>query len=277
MKQIIILICSLIFSTQLMAQRFHTVKSGETLSAIARDYGTTVGDIMRLNGMNADSKLIIGERIQIPPGGKTILRGKTHTIKSGETLSAIANQYGTTVGDIMRLNSMNADSKLVIGEVINIPDAGVVVARTDVPATTSTDEGFEVADAQSSSTFDDNNNTQSVFTPPATSPASSSDEGVFAGNFKTAGTEVNTSGDAKTFKSESGWTDHKYFILMNDIEPGKVVKVEGNNGNIIYAKVLWNLGSGKENRGLTYRISEAAAQTLGIAGNKFNLSVSYYR
>lgn len=276
MKRIIILIFSLIVSTQLMAQRFHTVKSGETLSAIARDYGTTVGDIMRLNGMNADSKLIVGERIQIPPSGKTILRGRTHTIQSGETLSAIAQQYGTTVGDIMRLNGMNADSKLVIGEVINIPDAGVAVARNDAPVASPADDGFEIAEAPSSADLEDNSNTQPVFIPPATAE-SSVNQGVFAGNFKTAGTEVSTSGEAKTFKSESGWTDHKYFILMNDIEPGKVVKVESGNGNVIYAKVLWNLGGGRENRGLTYRINEAAAQTLGIADNKFTISVSYYR
>lgn len=276
MKHIIVLIFGLIFSTQLMAQRFHTVKTGETLSAIARDYGTTVGDIMRLNGMNADSKLVIGERLQIPAAGRAVVRGRTHTIQSGETLTAIANMYGTTVGDIMRLNGMNADSKLVIGEAINIPESGVTVARTE-PAPTSSDEGYEVVN-EGVSTFEENTTTPvaDVFAPPAVE-TSTANQGVFAGNFKTAGTEVGSSGEAKTFKSESGWTDHKYFILMNDIEPGKVVKVQASNGNVVYAKVLWNLGTGRENRGLTYRISEAAAQTLGVSDNKFNLSVSYYR
>ena len=236
MKHIVVLIFGLILSTQLMAQRFHTVKSGETLSAIARDYGTTVGDIMRLNGMNADSKLVIGERLQIPASGRTVVRGNTHTIKSGETLTAIANMYGTTVGDIMRLNGMNADSKLVIGEVISIPESGVTVARTDSPAPPATDDGFEVVE-EGVSTYEDNTAPPTdVFAPP-TPEASTANQGAFAGNFKTAGTEVGSSGEAKTFKTESGWTDHKYFILMNDIEPGKVVKVQAPNGNIIYAKV----------------------------------------
>lgn len=276
MKHIVVLIFGLILSTQLMAQRFHTVKSGETLSAIARDYGTTVGDIMRLNGMNADSKLVIGERLQIPASGRTVVRGNTHTIKSGETLTAIANMYGTTVGDIMRLNGMNANSKLVIGEVISIPESGVTVARTDSPAPPATDDGFEVVE-EGVSTYEDNTAPPTdVFAPPAPE-ISTVNQGAFAGNFKTAGTEVGSSGEAKTFKTESGWTDHKYFILMNDIEPGKVVKVQASNGNIIYAKVLWNLGTGRENRGLTFRLSDAAAQTLGITDNKFNLSVTYYR
>lgn len=63
---------------------------------------------------------------------------------------------------------------------------------------------------------------------------------------------------------------------MNDLEPGRVVKVQ-NGDKTIYAKVLWNLGTGKENQGLTYRISDAAAQALGVNGDKFTLSVTYYR
>ena len=51
----------------------HTIAKGETLSALAQQYHTTVGDIMRLNGMNARSRLTIGEKIKIPSGNtKTV-------------------------------------------------------------------------------------------------------------------------------------------------------------------------------------------------------------
>ena len=43
----------------------HTLKTGETLSALAKQFNTTVGDIMRANGMHADSKLVVGSTIKI--------------------------------------------------------------------------------------------------------------------------------------------------------------------------------------------------------------------
>ena len=45
----------------------------------------------------------------------------THTLKAGETLSTLAKQYNTNVGDIMRINGMHADRKLVYGSTIKIP------------------------------------------------------------------------------------------------------------------------------------------------------------
>ena len=51
----------------------------------------------------------------------------THVIKEGETLSALAKQNGTTVGDIMRLNKMDSKSILKVGEKIKIPAKGVKI------------------------------------------------------------------------------------------------------------------------------------------------------
>lgn len=282
MKKFIVLLMCVVFSQYLFAQKTHTVKSGETLSAIAKDYGTTVGDIMRLNDMNVDSKLLIGAKIKIPASGKKVVKtgekvvktDNTHTIQSGETLSQLAEKYGTTVGDIMRFNGMNADSKLIVGEKIKIPQSGVTVTRKEpLTAAVSNDINKE-NETNNVSTNETANN--SIFIPPATT--SESDEGFYATSYRLTGDESRTSGTAKIFKTESGWNDQKYFILMNNIEPGRVVKVENPQSNkIIYAKVLWNLGSGKENEGLTYRISEAAAQKLGINGEEFNLAVTYFK
>ncbi len=61
---------ALFFSAQnLQAQSTyikHTLKEGESLSALAKEYNTSVGDIMRINGMHADTKLAYGSIIKIP-------------------------------------------------------------------------------------------------------------------------------------------------------------------------------------------------------------------
>ena len=45
--------------------RVHKVKSGETLSTIARKCGTTVDKLCRLNGIKANKTLKIGQRIRV--------------------------------------------------------------------------------------------------------------------------------------------------------------------------------------------------------------------
>jgi murein DD-endopeptidase MepM/ murein hydrolase activator NlpD len=53
-----------IYSTSADALAVHRVKSGETLSHIARKYGTSVAELCRLNGITQTSKLSIGQSLQ---------------------------------------------------------------------------------------------------------------------------------------------------------------------------------------------------------------------
>jgi len=77
------------------------------------------------------------------------------------------------------------------------------------------------------------------------------------------------------FKTTSGWTDAKYYLLMSGIEPGTVVRVTNPiNSKMIYAKVLGEMNSPKQ--GLNIRISNAAAATLGVEEtDKFIVRLNY--
>jgi hypothetical protein len=67
------------------------------------------------------------------------------------------------------------------------------------------------------------------------------------------------------FKSSSGWQDGKYYILMNDVVPGTIVKLTVNEtGKSIYAKVLGAVPPGKESEGMALRLSNAGAAALGM-------------
>ena len=84
------------------------------------------------------------------------------------------------------------------------------------------------------------------------------------------------SGVSKIFKTASGWSDGKFYILANDIEPGTIVKITADNGSSVYAKVLWNMGDMKENAGINFRISDATATALRVNNTaSFNLNVRY--
>jgi LysM repeat protein len=103
-------------------------------------------------------------------------------------------------------------------------------------------------------------------------------EGYFAANYSikaATSQEKLLSGTAATFKSTSGWSDKKYYVLINDIAPETIVKITAN-GKSIFAKVLENLPDLKDNKGLVCRLSNAAASALGITDAKFAVEISFY-
>lgn len=116
--------------------------------------------------------------------------------------------------------------------------------------------------------------------PPATTVRNDapSTEGAFAAVFKDQAKANNqTTGLAGIFKSTSGWKDGKYYVLMNKVTPGTIVKITSVSTNrVVYAKVLGEIPPGKENDGLLIRISNAASAQLQVAeGAKFDVSLVY--
>ena len=87
---------------------------------------------------------------------------------------------------------------------------------------------------------------------------------------------VSEKGSAAVFKSNSGWQDGKYYCLHNSASAGTIIKITSTaTGKFIYAKVLDVIPDLKQNNGLIIRISNAAAQELGVGEEKFDCTLSY--
>ncbi len=94
----------------------HTVAPGDTLFSLARRYGTTVEELMRLNGL--ESFLIQpGQVLRLPEKTE-----RTHVVAPGDTLFSLARRYGTTVEELMRLNGL-ASPEIRVGQVLKLPGA----------------------------------------------------------------------------------------------------------------------------------------------------------
>lgn len=86
--------------------------------------------------------------------------------------------------------------------------------------------------------------------------------------------ETVTSG---VFKTSSGWEDAKYYLLMDGVQPGTIVKlINPGNNKAVYAKVLGEMSGIRQNEGLNIRISNAAAAALEVTEeDKFIVKMSY--
>ncbi len=86
----------------------HTVNRSDTLTAIARQYGTTVQAIMDRNGIGNPNWIYAGQRLEIPIGYAPQVTATPqlvqHRVQRGETLSSIARRYRTSVAEISAHN-----------------------------------------------------------------------------------------------------------------------------------------------------------------------------
>jgi membrane-bound lytic murein transglycosylase D len=109
----------------------HKVRTGQTLSTIARKYHTSVRNIMRANNMR-NTRIRAGKTLKIPQRGyvtpthvaasqpvSTPASG-VHRVHKGDSLWIIANRYGTTVAQIKELNDLSSNH-LHIGQSLKIP------------------------------------------------------------------------------------------------------------------------------------------------------------
>ena len=98
----------------------YTVKAGDSLYKIANAYNTTVNAIMNLNNLTSNA-LQVGQVLKIPTTiNEEIKDYINYTVKSGDSLYKIANNYNTTVDEIKKLNNLTSNN-LQINQVLKIP------------------------------------------------------------------------------------------------------------------------------------------------------------
>ena len=94
----------------------YTVKSGDTLSSIASKFGTTYQKLAEINNIPNPNLIYVGQILKINGTSSST----TYTVKSGDTLSEIAQKYNTTIDNLVSKNGIKDKNKIYVGQVLKI-------------------------------------------------------------------------------------------------------------------------------------------------------------
>ncbi len=101
----------------------HTVKSGDTLSAIAAKYKTTVNDLVKINGIKDPNLIRVGQKIKLSrsaPVKATTQKAVHHTVKHGDTVSGLAIKHGSSPMQIKNWNNLKDINKIYVGQKLRV-------------------------------------------------------------------------------------------------------------------------------------------------------------
>lgn len=93
----------------------YVVRSGDSLSGIAKRYNTTVSALQALNNINNVNLIYPGQALRVS-GQATAQR--TYTVRSGDNLSVVASRLGTTVGHLQSMNGIRNANLIYPGQTL---------------------------------------------------------------------------------------------------------------------------------------------------------------
>lgn len=286
----------------------HKVDTKETLFGLSRKYAISPKEIASFNQFDANKSLQVNEVVRIPLNATNMVFAECEScckifyeVMPKEGLYRIGvNFQNVGMATLRKLNNLVSDDvkigqNLLVGYLkgsgINTPKENIITEKKQPIETVTTEkkqDNVEVKAAENKATVDLNKTVdisteepkQVVYKEPIKNVIRENDNvtdknsNAFASYYKFKGNKF--TGTSAIFRSTSGWQDGKYYVLMNSVEAGTVVKVTNiSNNKSIYAKVLGELPSIKQNEGILLRISNAAASILGNGEDNIQVEVTY--
>ena len=259
----------------------YRLKPGETLESISALAGMPLAQLKLYNKISSTDLTATPSSIRIPLSASNLITSKTplpvfHVVEKGDNLYRLNLQYFTPgIPRIKEWNQLKSETlkdgdMVVVGylggnePLVNTNSAAALptmVASTQVAAAPALVEAAPV---------------KQVVAIPQVSAA----EGYYAAQFSAAlPTQqlLEISGTGGLFKSITGWGDKRYYVLMNEVVPGSIVRITVDQVKYICARVLGPIPDNKPNKGLLVRLSNAAAAALGVSEMMFTATVNYFQ
>lgn len=103
---------------------YHLVSAGENLGRIAAMHQTTVAVIAKMNGLDPKKPIYPGQNLKVPRSKATTVKAVVHTVRSGDTLTAIAKKFNVSVQSLADANGLDPKRPIRPGDELRVPPRG---------------------------------------------------------------------------------------------------------------------------------------------------------
>ncbi len=294
----------------------HKVQPKESFYSVGRLYNVHPRAIAAFNKLDMNKGLFIDQKIRIPLTDTNFTQqGNSGTpvyykVGPGEDLGKVSqSNRDVSLENLRSWNNLSGDNvkegqKLIVGFLLTKEMGSVTITQKvkkpaeekkteEKPVVTEPiteekkpevkDEGKKTEPAteeKKTEVKEEVKKTEPVVEKVNTKPVAS-DQGYFKTHFEQQVKKLPVTKDetvtAGIFKTSTGWQDAKYYLLIDAVQPGTIIKViNPTNNKAIYAKVLGEMSGIRQNEGFRIRISNAAAAALEITEtDKFIVKVNY--
>ncbi|MCY7309562.1 MAG: LysM peptidoglycan-binding domain-containing protein [Chitinophagaceae bacterium] len=282
----------------------HKVARGESFFAVGRLYNVSAKYLAIFNKLDLNKGLLIDQKINIPLTDTNFTQqGNTgtpvyYTAIQSPTLETISSKVkNVSVENIRMWNDISVTevipgTKLIIGflqskemasvTINNKPKQEEPVAKVvEKPVVKAEEKPVVKEEVKPIEQKAEEKPVVKLIEEKIEEKVVITEQGYFKNHFeqqiRTNPASKNETVASGIFKTASGWKDSKYYLLIDKVPAGTIVKViNPTNNKAVYAKVLGEMSGIRQNEGLSIRISNAAATTLNITEqDKFIVTVNY--
>ena len=98
----------------------YRVKSGDTVSQIAKRFGLSVTSIAKLNNLGPKSLIRVGQVLKLSGTKALETTVESYRVKPGDTLLAIASRHGLTLNELTAINRISSSTLIYPGQVLRV-------------------------------------------------------------------------------------------------------------------------------------------------------------
>jgi LysM repeat protein len=98
----------------------HRVKSGDTVTKIAKRFGLSIASLAKLNNLGPKSLIQVGQLIKLVEAAPPVLAAESYRVKQGDNLSEIAIRHKLTLLELTSINRISSSTLIYPGQVLRV-------------------------------------------------------------------------------------------------------------------------------------------------------------